>query len=105
MATTDTTPAIATNAPGRWRLSRFLKRSVLPRIVLILGSILFIIPFYWMFVSAVKSIPEGTRFPPSLIPGAWVWQNFIDAVNYIPFGVFAMNSLIITVGATIGAVL
>jgi multiple sugar transport system permease protein len=58
-----------------------------------------------MFVSAVKSIPEGTKFPPTLIPATWVWQNFIDAVNYIPFGVFATNSLIITVGATIGAVL
>ena len=103
--TQPTTPTIIRKAPSRWRASRFLKMSILPRFVLILGSILFIIPFYWMFVSAVKSIPEGTKFPPSLIPANWVWQNFIDAVNYIPFGVFATNSLIITVGATIGAVL
>ncbi len=105
MATTDSTPAIATPARRRWRPSQVLKRSVVPRIVLILGCILFIIPFYWMFVSAVKSIPEGTRFPPTLIPQTWVWQNFIDAVNYIPFGTFALNSLIITVGSTIGAIL
>ena len=44
-------------------------------------------------------------FPPTLVPGDWVWQNFVDAVNYIPFGLYAMNSLIITVGVTIGAVL
>jgi multiple sugar transport system permease protein len=105
METTQPTPSIIRKAPSRWRLSRLLKMSILPRVVLILGSILFIIPFYWMFVSAVKSIPEGTKFPPTLIPATWVWQNFIDAVNYIPFGVFATNSLIITVGATIGAVL
>jgi multiple sugar transport system permease protein len=105
VATTDPAPSIVTNAPGRWRLTRVLKRSVLPRIVLILGSILFITPLYWMFVSALKSVPEGARFPPTLIPGSWLWQNFADAVNYIPFGVFAANSLIITVGATIGAVL
>jgi multiple sugar transport system permease protein len=105
VATTDPAPSIVTNAPGRWRLTRVLKRSVLPRIVLILGSILFITPLYWMFVSALKSVPEGVRFPPTLIPGSWLWQNFVDAVNYIPFGVFAANSVIITVGATIGAVL
>jgi multiple sugar transport system permease protein len=105
MATTESAPTIVTKAPSRWRFSRILKRSLAPRIVLILGAILFIIPFYWMFVSAVKSIPEGTKFPPTLLPATWVWQNFLDAVNYIPFGVFATNSLIITVGATIGAVL
>jgi multiple sugar transport system permease protein len=105
METTRPTPSVLRKARSRWGLSRFLKMSILPRIVLILGAILFIIPFYWMFVSAVKSIPEGTKFPPTLIPANWVWQNFIDAVNYIPFGVFATNSLIITVGATIGAVL
>jgi multiple sugar transport system permease protein len=105
MATADTAQSIVTNAPGRWRLSRVVKRSVLPRVVLVLGSILFVTPFYWMFVSALKSVPELVRFPPTLIPGTLVWQNFVDAVNYIPFGIFAANSLIITVGATIGAVL
>src|SRR4026207_92839 len=105
METTQPTQSIIRKAPSRWRPARCLKMSILPRFVLTLGSILFIIPFYWMFVSAVKSIPEGTKFPPTLIPATWVWQNFIDAVNYIPFGVFATNSLIITVGATIGAVL
>ena len=39
-------------------------------------------------------------FPPQ-----WVWQNFVDAVNYIPFGLYALNSTIITVGITIGSVL
>jgi multiple sugar transport system permease protein len=105
METTQPTPSVLRKARSRWGLSRFLKMAILPRIVLILGAILFIIPFYWMFVSAVKSIPEGTKFPPTLIPANWVWQNFIDAVNYIPFGLYALNSLIITVGVTIGSIL
>jgi multiple sugar transport system permease protein len=58
-----------------------------------------------MFVSAVKSTKEAGQFPPTIIPSAWVWQNFVDAVNYIPFALYTLNSLIITVGATIGAVL
>ena len=114
MATTEAVdgPQIADAPPiadatrrRRPRFGRLLTRSVLPRVILIAAAILFIIPFYWMFVSALKSNRELTQFPPSLIPGDWVWQNFVDAVNYIPFGLYALNSLIITVGVTIGAVL
>jgi multiple sugar transport system permease protein len=109
VATTDLTDAPrpiaeAIHKPRR-RLSHVLTGSVLPRIVLIAASLLFLTPFYWMVVSALKSNAELTKFPPTLIPGAWLWQNFIDAVNYIPFGLYALNSTIITVGITIGAVL
>jgi multiple sugar transport system permease protein len=107
MATTDVARApIATTASPIGRRARLVfTRSVLPRIVLVLGCLLFILPFYFMVTSAVKSTAEATRFPPSLIPVSWVWSNFIDAVNYIPFGLYAFNSLVITIGATIGAVL
>src|SRR6476646_9003494 len=108
MASTDLTEpqraAVATPIPKRRRrLGHVFSGSIAPRIVLLAGAFLFIIPFYWMVVSALKSNHELTQFPPSLIPGEWVWSNFVDAVNYIPFGLYAINSVIITVGITIGA--
>jgi multiple sugar transport system permease protein len=109
MATTDLTEAqraVPQAVPARRRRpGHILTQSVFPRVVLILAAILFIVPFYWMVVSALKSTREMTVFPPTLIPGDWVWQNFVDAVNYIPFGLYALNSLIITIGVTIGAVI
>ncbi len=89
----------------RRRPSRLLTRSILPRIVAILFALLFIVPFYWMLISAVKSPQEGTRVPPTLIPETFVWQNFADAVSFIPFFLFGLNSLIITLGITIGSIL
>jgi multiple sugar transport system permease protein len=86
-------------------LGRLVTRSILPRVVAIAFAILFIVPFYWMLISAVKSPQEGTRVPPTLIPETWVWQNFSDAVSFIPFFLFALNSAIITLGITVGAVL
>jgi multiple sugar transport system permease protein len=86
-------------------LGRLFSRSILPRVVAIAFAILFIVPFYWMLISSVKSPQEGTRVPPTLIPETWVWQNFSDAVSFIPFSLFALNSAIITLGITIGAVL
>lgn len=97
-------PAVAAAPSGR-PFRRVLTGSILPRIVLIFFCLVFIAPFYWMVVSALKDVPESTIFPPTLIPRAWRWQNFIDAINFIPFGLFALNSLIITLGATIGAIL
>jgi multiple sugar transport system permease protein len=105
MATTEATRPIAVTAPSGRRFRHVLTGSILPRIVLIAFCLLFIAPFYWMVVSALKSVPEASTFPPTLIPQAWRWQNFVDAVNFIPFGLYAINSLTITVGATIGAVL
>ena len=98
-------PIVTTTPRGGRPPTKFLTSAVVPRIILILGSVLFIAPFYWMFVSALKTPQEGAQFPPTLIPVAWAWSNFVDAVNFIPFGLYALNSLIITVGATIGAVL
>jgi multiple sugar transport system permease protein len=103
-ATSPSIRAIAT-APRPRRVRRFLSETIVPRAVLILGGLVFVAPFYWMVVSALKSTTEATRFPPTLIPSAWAWQNFVDAVNLIPFGLYAFNSLVITLGATIGAVL
>jgi multiple sugar transport system permease protein len=106
MATVEAARPISTTAPGgRRRLTRLLSREVLPRIVLILGSALFIVPFYWMVVTALKTPQEGAVQPPTLIPASWVWSNFVDAVNYIPFGLYSLNSLLIALGATVGAVL
>lgn len=105
MATADAARPFAAPMPSRRRLGRLLSRAVVPRIVLIIGSLVFIAPFYWMFVSALKTPQEGTRVPPTLIPETWVWENFPNAVNFIPFATFAFNSFIITLGMTIGAVL
>lgn len=106
MTELDATQEITRPVTGRrGRLSRLLSRSVLPRVVAILLAIVFIVPFYWMVISAVKSPQEGTRVPPTLIPETWVWQNFPDAVSFIPFFLFAVNSVIITLGITIGSVL
>ena len=106
MATTDLAqrPLEGVVTPSRsW--SKIVTRSVLPRIVLIIGCALFALPFYFMFMSAVKSGPEASLAPPTLFPHTFEWGNFAAAVSYIPFFLYALNSLIITIGATIGAVL
>jgi multiple sugar transport system permease protein len=66
--------------------------------------LVYIMPFYWMAATSLKSSSELTAFPPTFWPHKMVWKNYVDAVNYIPFFRFFLNSIILTTGATLGAV-
>jgi multiple sugar transport system permease protein len=58
-----------------------------------------------MFTSAFKKLYEIFAFPPTLLPKEWIWQNFIDAFTYQPFGRHYLNSLYIAVLVTLGTLI
>lgn len=80
-------------------------------VALVLLSLLFITPFLWMVTTALKPVTETMTSPPQWIPSRILWTNFPDAVlygreqvGYIPFLVYAVNTLIVTVLTVVGAV-
>ena len=89
-------------APRPWRRLR-LPKTLGVRLGLIVASVLFLLPFYWMANSALKNIDELSAFPPTLYPHAPAFGNFVRAVTYIPFGTFLLNSVILTTGVALGA--
>jgi len=78
---------------------------ILPRIVLILFCGVFFFPFWQMFITSVKTTKDLGTYPPTLWPVEWLWGNYSDAVKYIPFLKFTINSFILAAGNTIGAIL
>jgi multiple sugar transport system permease protein len=74
------------------------------RAILIIMAAAFVLPLYWMVVTALKTSQELTAYPPTLFPSSLAWDNFIDTVNFIPFGRYFLNTLIITVLSVLGAV-
>ena len=100
-----------TATPARQRLirpfsgRRLIGTQVIPRIVLALMCVVYFAPFYWMAATSLKDNVQLGAFPPIFWPHPFVWRNYLDAVNYIPFLRFFINSLILTAGATIGAVI
>ena len=75
------------------------------RVVLIVLSILFVFPFYWMVATALKTTEEMGAFPPTFFPQELVWSNFATAVNAIPFWTFFRNTLIITAFTVLASVI
>jgi multiple sugar transport system permease protein len=69
---------------------------------LIFLSALFIAPFLWTLITAVKSDADLVAFPPVLWPADWHWENFTAAWAKQPFNIFLKNSAIVVVLSTIG---
>ena len=97
--TLDLTRRKAPSPAPRFRIPQTLPA----RVGLIIAAALFLLPFYWMANSALKDIHELSSIPPTLYPHAPAWDNFVNAVTYIPFGTFLTNSIILTVGVTVGS--
>jgi len=88
-----------------------LLRTALTHVALVLLSLLFVMPLLWMMSTAVKPIEETLTSPPRWVPSKFLWTNYPKAVTYgseqlgyIPFLVYARNTLLVTVLAVAGAV-
>lgn len=62
-------------------------------------------PFFWMLGTSLKTLPEATRFPPTLWPQVPQWHNYVEAWQAAPFGRYFLNSTFIAVAVTLGVLL
>lgn len=72
----------------------------LVHVILIAGSIIMILPFIWMILMSLK--PANELLSSNWIPHHFEWSNYLTAWTSAPFGRFYMNSIIVTVIATLG---
>lgn len=68
--------------------------------VLTVLSVVFLIPLYWMFSTAVKTPQQTFAIPPEWIPAPAQWGNFGKVFEEVPFGRFYLNTLFLA-GANI----
>lgn len=66
-------------------------------VLLIAGSLIMVLPFVWMILTAGKTIPETTSIPPTLLPGSFQWENFTRAWNVLPFLDFFKNTFLMII--------
>lgn len=99
--TTATAPSTLRSAPQRRRRppwERFLLWLVLG-----LGAILMVGPFYWMAITSFKTQGEALAFPPTWWPQDPTLENWI-ALNDLDFGSFPLffrNSLFVVTSITL----
>jgi multiple sugar transport system permease protein len=104
------------NPPGRQATKRIRPRriplrkrlvSILRHLALITVTIVFLLPFYWMIISAFKENTMVFSNPINWFPNPIRWQNFPEAFNYpgFPFLKFLWNSTYYAGGVTVGTIL
>jgi multiple sugar transport system permease protein len=86
------------------RAGRIMGRVLLYVSLIVLG-LAFSLPFLWMISSALKDNPQTYTVPPIWIPRPAHPENFPDALTFLPFGLYALNTLRIAIPAAIGTVL
>ena len=69
---------------------------VLLYLILIIGAVIMVFPFYWMLSSSLKSRQEVSLFPPAFAPSHWLnFENYRLAANTAPFARYFINSLVV----------
>lgn len=67
----------------------------------ILITLLMFFPMYWLLITSLKSPDELKAAIPTLWPERFAWENYSDAFHAAPFGRYALNTLIQTVGIVV----
>lgn len=65
---------------------------------LIIGAIIMILPFVWMFLTSGKTISESTTIPPVIIPDDFQWSNYSTVWGSLPFVAFYWNTGLMIAG-------
>jgi multiple sugar transport system permease protein len=98
-------PAVARSSTRTGQvIAGFAGKSLL-RLVLIAGAITMIFPFVWMVSTSLKSLTDSITMPPQLIPSEFMWSNYTDVFQQVPFGNFFINTVVMAVGRTTGQLL
>ncbi|GHO43296.1 carbohydrate ABC transporter permease [Ktedonospora formicarum] len=78
------------------------KSSWIIHTILALGALLFIVPFLWMVLTSLKTLAEATHVPMLFFPAQLQWNNYAQAFSTLPFLTFYQNTLLMTIGRTLG---
>ncbi len=71
---------------------------------LVFGSIIMIFPFVWMILTSSKTVSESIQIPPTILPQQFMLDNFVDAVNSLPFVNMYFNTIMMIIFRVIFAV-
>lgn len=83
------------------RLPQLLHKTLVYAL-LIVGAIIFMLPFMWMLTTSLKPAKEVFTFPPQFLPTSFEWHNYVDGWLALPFTTFLINTSIITVANVVG---
>ena len=71
-------------------------RKLVIYLLLTIGAIIMIFPFFWMITGGIKTYNEVIADPVVWFPKKIQWENFVTASKYAPFLVYFKNTVIVS---------
>ena len=71
----------------------------------VIGSIVMIFPFVWMFLTSFKTVEESMIIPPTILPEAYQTKNYTDAMASLPFFALYKNTALMIFWRVVCAVI
>jgi multiple sugar transport system permease protein len=99
---TPSTPAVRAGIPLQLRLRAGQLFGIL---IAYLVGVVFFLPLYWMVSTSLKTPGQTFLSPPAWVPSPFAFSNYPDAVNYIPFGLYTLNTFKIALPSVFGTLL
>jgi multiple sugar transport system permease protein len=93
---------------ARWRRLTFWGwiGEILKYVLLLVLAFSFLLPFIWMFTSALKDSSQVFTVPPTWIPSPALWENFYNAWTELSFNLWLYNTVVkYAIPATVGTVI
>ncbi len=83
-----------------WYKTKSFRRQVsrtIATVIATIGAIIILIPVAWMISTSLKTRFTAIQLPPQWIPENPQWQNYRDALTFMPFHLFFRNTLMYSV--------
>jgi len=80
---------------------RGLQKQVVTHLILVILSLVFVVPFIWMFLSSFKPALEIIRIPPTFFPEKFTFMNYKTIFERLHFWRYFLNSIIVSMSITI----
>jgi len=71
--------------------------NLLTHAVLVGGAVVMLVPFFWMITTSLKEMWEVFTPEMNWLPEVPVWQNYLDAWMYAPFGRYYFNTAFVSI--------
>jgi ABC-type glycerol-3-phosphate transport system permease component len=106
-ARATTSPGLALRLRNTWGSKRFRQRALvmLSTLLLLLGATLMLAPLVWMVSTSLKDEGDVFLIPVQWIPKRILWSNYPEALTFVPYGRYFLNSVVVTGLAVFGTVL
>ena len=102
---TATSRVVNTRRPAKMSFARLIGE-IAKYSLLVLLSVTFILPLYWMAMSGLKNLDQVFVIPPVWFPIPPRWINYVEAWQFDDFDLYAFNTVVrYAIPVTIGSAL